>query len=73
MLISNLACLAVAVFTAVFLCGSYETAYNPIPYREISHRRERREYLKFFLGALCELCGEMLCFLFDQTGRFGSH
>ena len=40
MLISNLACLAVAVFTAVFLCGSYETAYNPIPYREISHRRD---------------------------------
>jgi len=24
----------------------------------------------FFLGVLCELCGELLCFLFDQTGSF---
>ena len=23
-----------------------------------------------FLGVLCELCGERLCFLFDQTGSF---
>jgi hypothetical protein len=26
-----------------------------------------------FKKYLSELCGEMFCFLFDQTGRFGSH
>jgi hypothetical protein len=26
--------------------------------------------LIFFLGVLGELCGELLCFLFDQTGSW---
>jgi len=26
--------------------------------------------LNFFFGVLCDLCGELLCFFFDQTGRF---
>ena len=29
----------------------------------------RRDYLIFFLGVLCELCGELLCFYFDQAGK----
>jgi len=31
---------------------------------------EIAEIIYFFLGVLCELCGELLCFLFDQTGSF---
>jgi hypothetical protein len=27
-------------------------------------------FQNFFLGVLCELCGELLGFLFDQTGSF---
>ena len=30
----------------------------------------RRDYLIIFLGVLCDLRGEILCFFFDQTGRF---
>jgi len=43
-------------------------------FQEVSHRRargERIDYLNvFFLGELGELCGELLCLLFDQTGNF---
>jgi hypothetical protein len=35
-----------------------------------STRRSQRLSKIFFLGVLCILCGELLCFLFDQTGRF---
>jgi hypothetical protein len=36
-------------------------------------RRGRRDYLRLsfwvFLGVLCVLCGERLCFFVDQTAR----
>ena len=35
-----------------------------------STRRAQRLFKIFFLSVLCELCGELLCFLFDLTGRF---
>jgi hypothetical protein len=38
-----------------------------------STRRSQRIFKIFFLGVLCDLCGELLCFLFDQTGSiFGA-
>ena len=54
--------------------GNAETSWNLMPFsRSISPqstRRSQRLFKIFFLGVLCELCGELLCFLFDQTGSF---
>jgi hypothetical protein len=35
-----------------------------------STRRSQRLLKIFFLGVLGDLCGELLCFLFDQTSSF---
>jgi hypothetical protein len=52
----------------------YETAWNQMSFSKSispqSTRRSQRLFTIFFLGGLCELCGELLCFRFDQTGSF---